>query len=874
MGGIGLALLICLWPAGAAAQSRSDATLRVTVVDPSGAVIVGAEVTVKTNAPVSPSSAAASISNVTSGRGDAVFSALEPGRYSIHVESPGFEPSDATDVRLRAGENRREVKLKIARLAETVEVGRDPRERASDPRSDAFATVLGQAQIDELPDDPDEMEQVLRDMAGPGATLRVNGFRGGRLPPKSQIQSIRFRRNMFAADVHEAGFIAIDITTRPGIDNWRGSTGISFRDDALNARNVFAPVKGDEQYERYGFNLSGPLWKQHTSLSLAVDGVDAFDTKTIVAYTPTGLFNASVRKPNDTLNVTARLEHALSKTQMLRAEAQHNHLRLENLGVGDYDLPERGYEQATNEDILRGSLTGSIRKALYNELKMQWRRSDIAYAPASFAPAVLVLNSFNDGGAQISGTRTVDTFELSDDLDIAAGRHAIRAGFLVEGGRFNTNVRRNASGTFTFSSLPAYNLGVATTFTRNVGNPTVTLGLVQSGIYVQDDFRVRKDLTISGGLRQEYQSQIGGFHLAPRGGIVWSPFKSGKTTVRAGGGVFFDWFDAQLYEQAVQLDGTHQQIETITHPGYPDPMLGGLAVVLPPGRVQLSPHLTQPQLREAIVGIEQQLPRDVRLQTMYIHRQGSNLLRGVNVNAPLPNGQRPDPLSGPITEITSIAASQFDGVSVNLNYMRPQTRFFLAANYMIARAIDETDSPFSLPADSFNLAAERGPALNVPWHRFMSLVNTPLVGRFRLGTSIRVQSALPYNITTGRDDNGDTISNDRPAGVTRNSARGRAQVDINARLSYAIGFGTRAASATQGPQIRVVRGDNGDPLRDMSGADLSTKKYGVELYVQAFNLMNHVNVQNFSGVVTSPFFGQPTAAAPPRRIELGAKLSF
>src|SRR5262245_13446720 len=300
------AFLMCGWSVVAAAQSRPDATLRVTVVDPSGAVIVGAAVTVTPNAPAAGTTAVPAVV-ATSGRGEAVFAALEPGRYAIHVESPGFEPYDAGDVRVRGGENRREAKLKMAKLAETVQVGRDPRERASDPRGDAFATILGQAQIDELPDDPDEMEQVLRDMAGPGATLRVNGFRGGRLPPKSQIQSIRFRRNMFAADVHEAGFMAIDIITRPGIDNWRGATSISLRNDALNARNVFAPTKGDEQYERYGFNLSGPLWKQHTSLSLAVDGVDSYDTKTIVAYTPTGLFNDSFRRPNDTLNVTARL---------------------------------------------------------------------------------------------------------------------------------------------------------------------------------------------------------------------------------------------------------------------------------------------------------------------------------------------------------------------------------------------------------------------------------------------------------------------------------------------------------------------------------------------------------------------------------------
>src|SRR5436309_9018312 len=133
----------------------------------------------------------------------------------------------------------RQVKLVIAELTETVQVGRDPRERASDPRSDAFSTILNQAQIEELPDDPDEMEQVLRDMAGPGATLRVNGFRGGRLPPKSQIQQIRFRRNLFAASSHEPGFMSIDVITKAGLDGWRGSTNAGFRDAGLNARNAF-----------------------------------------------------------------------------------------------------------------------------------------------------------------------------------------------------------------------------------------------------------------------------------------------------------------------------------------------------------------------------------------------------------------------------------------------------------------------------------------------------------------------------------------------------------------------------------------------------------------------------------------------------------
>ena len=856
-------LSLILWSGVAFAQTpRADATLLVTVVDPSGAVIVGAQVRV------------ADATLDTGQRGDAAFDALAPGRYTIHVESPGFEPAEVRDVRVRAGDNRREVKLAIAKLAETVQVGRDPRERASDPRGDAFSTVLSQQQIDELPDDPDEMEQALRDMAGPGSVLRVNGFRGGRLPPKGQIQQIRFRRNMFAADMHEPGFVSVDITTRPGLDSWRGSTSMGFRSDALNARNAFAPVKGDERHERYGFSLNGPLWKQHTSLSLSVDGTDAFDTRTIVAALPSGYFADSIRKPNDALNVTARLEHALSKSQMLRAELQRNQTSTENLGVGDFDLLERGYRQERSEQVLRASTAGAIGKALYNELRLQWRAEQIAFAPTSTAPAVLVLNAFDAGGAQLAGTRGMHLFTLEDDLDIAIGRHAIRTGVLLDAGRYRTDERRNTGGTFTFASLDDFAAARPTTFTRNIGNPALAISQVQLGLYVQDDMRVRKDLTISAGVRQEFQTHIGGLHLAPRGGIAWSPFKSGKTTIRAGGGIFYDWMDAQLYEQGVQLDGTHQRIETILQPGYPIAALGGQALILPAGRVQFANDLTQPRLLETIAGVEQTLPGEVRLNAMYIRRQGSHLLRGVNVNAPLPNGLRPDPSSGTVTDIQSVAGSQLDAISFNLNVARPQRRLFVAANYTLGRSLDEADGAFALPADNYDLAAERGPALGYPRHRFMSMVNLPLKGRLRLATSLRAQSALPYNITTGRDDNGDTVSSDRPAGVGRNSGLGRAQIDLGLRLSWALGFGGPAAPPA-GPQIRILRGDNADPLSGMGGGlDGRNKRYTVELYAQSYNTLNHTNALNFSGVVTSPFFGQATSAAAPRRIEVGTRFSF
>ena len=322
------------------------------------------------------------------------------------------------------------------------------------------------------------------------------------------------------------------------------------------------------------------------------------------------------------------------------------------------------------------------------------------------------------------------------------------------------------------------------------------------------------------------QQHIGGLHVGPRGGIAWSPFKNGKTTIRAGGGVFFDWFDAQNYEQAVQLDGTHQQISTVVSPGYPNALSGGQAILLPSGRVTLAADLTLPVLKEASVAVERQLPGDFRASVMLVRRRGSHGLRGINLNAPLADGRRPDPAAGTITGVESIAESSFDGMFVNLNVMRPEKRVFVGLNYALSRSINETDGPFDLPADSRNLAAERGPGAKDARHRFTSLANFPVYRKLMAGTALRVQSALPYNITTGFDDNGDTVSNDRPAGVTRNSGRGSTLVDVGARLTWTIGFGGAPRSGPGGPHVVIIRGDDADPLGSMPTPDGASARYG------------------------------------------------
>jgi len=386
---------------------------------------------------------------------------------------------------------------------------------------------------------------------------------------------------------------------------------------------------------------------------------------------------------------------------------------------------------------------------------------------------------------------------------------------------------------------------------------------------------VRKELTVSAGLRQEYQSHIGGLNLAPRGGVAWSPFKSGKTTIRGGGGIFYDWYDAQTFEQTLRVDGAHQVDLAVINPGYPDPFVGGNVIVLPSGRIVQSPDMVQPTTARTNLAVEQTLGKYARLNVLYGYARSQTALRGHDINAPGLDGTRPDPSSGTVTQVESTARSSMHMLHTGLNFSLPWHRTSLFLNYTLGHAMNESDGAFSLPANNQDLRAEWGPAPMDARHRVSAMLNMNLWRGFKLATTVNSSSGLPYNITTGFDDNRDTVSNDRPLGVGRNSARGEGRWDLGSRLSWGFGFGQRkdAGGGTPTIMIRTIGGPADTSMGGFSGG-AEDKRWRVELYLAGTNLFNHVNPAAYSGVLTSQFFGQPTSAGAPRKLELGVRFGF
>jgi hypothetical protein len=378
---------------------------------------------------------------------------------------------------------------------------------------------------------------------------------------------------------------------------------------------------------------------------------------------------------------------------------------------------------------------------------------------------------------------------------------------------------------------------------------------------------------VSYGLRYEAQSLISDANgFSPRVSLTWSPLQSGRTTIRGGWGLFSDWLNTGTYEQTLRLDGTRQQEINVVNPAFSSPDdPGAEGAALPGNRYQLSDGLVLPESMTANVGVDQRLTDTLRLTATYTYRRGSKLLRGRNLNPPI-DGTRPDPAFANVVEVVGDADTRIHSLNMGASLLMLNWRqTFFTANYSVSSTESNAAGPFAIPASGDDLAAEWGPAASR--HRFGGAFNMKPFGGLGVAVNVRAQSGTPYDVTLGRDANGDGVFNDRPAGLGRNSALTDAQWDVGMRLSYSIGFGTRAASSGGGGTVIMISGGGGGMPGGFTGGS-GESRYKIEFYVSAQNVTNHHNYIGYSGVISSPFFGRPTNVLNPRKVEVGMRFGF
>jgi hypothetical protein len=907
-----VAVLLCvalLFASRAFAQTDRNGSLLVTVLDETRGVLPGATVTI---AGVEASNKAKTIEPAAANpQGQVTFTGLMPGRYSVTAEFSGFQTRTMGDVRVRAGENKQVIMLAIDRLSSSVTVERDRQIAASD-RDITFGTVLTREQIDALSDDPEELKRQLMDIAGPDAKIFVDSFEGRELPPKALIKSIRVTRDQFAPEVHFAGELRIEVLTQPGVGPIRGGVRTGFYDSALDGENPLVGARGPAQSLNYGINLAGSLINQRASFNINYNGQDSYLTPTQNAAIPTGTLigNMPIRAPNDNFFYSGGVDYALTRDQVLRVNFNGSRFTRDNAGIGQYDLIERAYSTDDSSYGLYLQQNGPIGRRFVLNTRLSITGNTSTFTSMTEAPTVIVNDAFTQGGAQRRGGTKNRQYWFNSDLDYVRGRHSIRTGVELQYSRFRTDSESNYLGTYTFASLEAFDAGLPRSYTRRIGDPNLRYTNLQGGAYIQDDFKLRKNFTLTGGVRYEAQTHVPDkLNLAPRAGFTWAPFKSGKTTLRGSWGIFYDWLPTGTYQQTLLFDGFRQRELNVINPSYPEPGLIGTSP--PTNRYELADERSMAYSQRLSAGIAQTISRRVSANVLYSYGYRYELLVGRNINSPL-NGVRPNP------EFANVVVAASDGTgtqhsmnaSVNLNLgpmagpgggaaamggggmiMMPGGGMIMMAGpgpsnpggklwvwnrgltvsgfYNLGRSYDNTDGAFAIPA-SLILANEWGPAAFDRRHNGFIALTTTALRNFTGRYSFNATSAIPLNVRTGYDDNGDLVFNDRPEGVGRNSERQAAIWNSSLNLSYAFTLGKK--QVTTGGGVQISGGPAGIQINP-TGMQ-SQPRYRLTLSVNVQNVFNQASYSGFSGVMTSPFFLQPTTAQGWRRVTFNTNVSF
>jgi hypothetical protein len=925
---------------GGLVHAQGTGAIHGQVLDPSGAAVTGASVIVTT-----PDQQ--TLGAVTNQQGAFDLKNLAAGTYKVEVIAKGFQLYSNAAVQVAAGQTvELKASLEIEVEQQQVVVTDSPVALDVSPTNNAGQVTLTGHDLDALPDDPDELQTDLTALAGPsagpnGGQFYIDGFTAGQLPPKSAIREIRINSNPFSAQYDKVGYGRIEIFTKPGTDKWHGQFSVNANPSGINSKNPFFDQSASESgypgyYSvQYSGNVGGPLSKK-ASFFVSGDIRDINDLGIVNAQTLDSAgnpepFSAAVPVPRRRYNIAPKLDYQLGKSNTLTVRYQYYRDTWDNQGVGGFTLPSQGFNTVNTENTLQVSDTQMFGTKVVNETRFQYLRDALSEIPVSTDPTITVPLYFNGGGSA-GGTQldTTNHYEFQNYTSIQLTNHFLKFGARLRGVTDNNYSNAGFNGSYFFPSLAAYQATLAgtpsaaqytittgpLTVPGSVGNPFVNISQVDVGLYVEDDWRIKPNITLSYGLRFESQNNIGDHaDWAPRLGLAWGigggAKSAPKTVLRAGAGIFYDRFDESNVLTETRLNNVNLAQVVVTNPDFFNPAPTPPPLALGPTTLETyyeyNNRQKSPGVFQVALSLERQLTKYANLNVSYLHSTGWDQLLTNNINTPtntnpdFPYYLYPQLALRPVAD-TNIYQYQSEA-NFKQNQLFVQTtvragaKLTMFAYYVLNYANSDTSGVNSFPSNPFNIAEDYGRASFDIRNRFFLGGSIGLPYGFRLSPFMIAQSGLPYSITLNNDILGSSQFNQRPSTVLNttnpnanvtipgfgtynslpnivdeipiNSLTSDGRFTLNLRLAKTFGFGpdTKGKNAASGGGGGNRGGGPGGPggggggrggfgggpgFGPGGGGSDTTRRYSLTLSINARNIFNNVNTAVPSASIIPP----------------------
>ncbi|MGB2679678.1 MAG: carboxypeptidase-like regulatory domain-containing protein [Candidatus Acidiferrum sp.] len=956
-----LASLLFFCAAGALAAQSPTASIHGQVTDPSGGAVVGATVLLTTPSGGSMDTvtnkegfyefkdlAPGSYEIKAVAKGFALFDKSDialAADQSLRVNIP--LTLEVQQEKVLVNDSTTQVDVNPSNNANTIVLqGKDLEALSDDP--------------DEL---ESELQALAGPSAGPnGGQMYIDGFTAGQLPPKASIREIRINQNPFSSEYDRLGYGRVEIFTKPGTDTLHGQFMISGNDSAFNARNPFeilppntaAPAYHSEQVSG---NIGGAINKKSSFFfNIEQRNIEALNivSSTVICGDPNLLipcpssnaqfsiipYSAAVANPQTRTNLSPRIDYQLTPSNTLTARYQFWRDSESNDDVGQFNLAEVGTNYLSTEHTLQVTDTQTINASSINEIRFQYVHDSDLTTPVNTTTNITVGGAFNGLGSGGGNNSDIQNrYEVQDIVYKNFRKHSWKFGGRLRSTADNNSAQGNFIGQYIFGSRPnpdptcvpsaannnciitpieAYQItesllaqgqtipyiqtqgGGASFYTQTTGTPGATVTLVDAGLFVQDDWKVRQNVTVSYGLRFETQNHFSDHSdFAPRLGVAWgiggSAKNPPKTVLRAGFGMFYDRFaySLELQQLRYNVSGSLQNEFQVANPQF----FIGQTPVLPPTATgtnvyENNPSLHAPYTIQTGVTLERQLTKTANLAVTYLNTRGVHQFYTDNLNPVDPTtGLRGNADQGNVFQYQSEGIFKQNQLIVN-GSIRMGAKLSLFGYYTLNYANSDTSGAGSFPSNPTDLQEDYGRANYDIRHRLFVGGTVGLPRGFRLSPFLIASSGIPFNITSGTDPYQSNQYNVRPAFATCtpaiqtkfgcfviptaaelatytpipvNYGDGPGRFSLNLRLSKTFGFGPVLEGASGGGGGPMGGGTFGRPGGRPRGgpggrggpdAGATNRRYALTFGVIGRNVFNNVNVLTPIGNLGSPLFGE------------------
>ena len=706
--------------------------------------------------------------------------------------------------------------------------------------------------------------------------------------PLDAVQEMTVLTNGFSVEYGGGSGAAVNIVTKSGTNTLRGDVLGLWKPGGLEAKAPLAATSNADRLGQGAFTLGGPIVRDRAFYFLSGEYDDAHRNTTITSPLSPGTYTGTMHQELFDGRVDAHLDANNSLT--FKANTQNYRNTNPSDDVGGLNLPSAA--RVFTRDTYSGAVseTSILSSSMLNEahIGVDWASPITQYS--SVTPSTqFVVPGLGTQGESRAARLYNHQFELKDTLTIWHGRHNVKVGVDAIHSTSGGN-GTESGGSFTlgqFTLLPGTTAPIADLtpadvqrYQQSFGNATYQVQEWDVAAFAQDNFAIRSDLTLNLGLRYDRQTFTDDTKMfSPRLGFAYDVKGDPRTVVRGSYGLYFAQVptDRAAFWTINGPQGIYTFSVAPGQYGFPTnlqalPSLPA-GVVLPPRNIYVRPgdaaylsqffdvsklknypsKLLNPRTQQFTIGIERDLGNQWVASADYVHARTTDIYRPIDLNAPAPfvrtapgqvrsaaaaDATRPiPPVPGGYRQIITFVndgRAAYDGLQLNLS-KHFSDGVFLSASYTLSHATDTVDAdvPIAQQApndENLTGAAEQGPSiLNEPQRAVIT--GSWTLSALTFGGVATLGSGLPYNITTGVDNNGDGFNSDRPvvngAVIERNSGVGSPLYDVSPFVERDVRVGSR--------------------LR-------------LQVRAEAFNLFNHANIYSYNGVYGNSASGQPLAS--------------